>query len=357
MKAILLCLTLLFVASCDDPDDTNNNTTNNTNVNNSTGNSTGTSGIVIPSFTNPIIENGSLFTGSNWNDPHVLYDGTQLIMYASADTNFSGNIQIYRLVSSDAVHWELSPSTSVFSHNTDPQAWDFKSTETPSVVFFRGEYHLFYTGYPADLADPYSYRIGHATSPDGITWTRDSSPLLAPTDPGGEVNMDFNQHVVAEPGAVVVDDQILLYFTAMGASAAVGTILQTIGLSTFDGTSWSTPVMVLEPDQSLYPRDTYIGFSTPAAVYYKGQVHLFVDVVVDDPWQQVAIHHSVSDDGRSGWTQDSTPLLYYNDFTWTSKELRAPSAIYVDSRLLLFVAGHDDANNLGIGLFVYEEGE
>ena len=44
-----------------------------------------------------------------------------------------------------------------------------------SVIYDGSEYHMWYTGYGvADLI-----RIGHATSPDGVTWTKDPlNPVL-----------------------------------------------------------------------------------------------------------------------------------------------------------------------------------
>jgi hypothetical protein len=55
--------------------------------------------------------------------------------------------------------------------------------------------------------------IGHATSPDGIAWTKDPrNPVLRPSGH----RRDFNGLQVAEPGAVVVRDKVYLYFAAVG---------------------------------------------------------------------------------------------------------------------------------------------
>jgi len=102
-------------------------------------------------------------------------------MYASANTNFSQDIKIYRLTSSDGENWTLNPTSAVFSKATGPSDWDRKSVETPSVVLFNGKYHLFYTAYPVSLGVVTDYKIGHAISLDGISWTRDANYLLAPT--------------------------------------------------------------------------------------------------------------------------------------------------------------------------------
>jgi predicted GH43/DUF377 family glycosyl hydrolase len=65
-------------------------------------------------------------------------------MWASADTNFSGHIKIYRLRSTDRIHWVLSPTTAVLQ--STPATFDAAGVETPTVTRFGGQYHMFYTG-------------------------------------------------------------------------------------------------------------------------------------------------------------------------------------------------------------------
>jgi hypothetical protein len=309
-----------------------------------------------PEASNPILAKDDLLTGATWNDPHVIQEGAQFVMYASADNNFDENIQIYRMVSTDGKNWSLAPSTPVFSKATGGSAWDRKSVETPAVVKFNGLYYLFYTGYPTTQSDATTYKIGYATSSDGISWTRQPT-TFAPTDPAGSPNLDFNQFIVAEPAPVVFNNKIYLYFTALGADVSVGTTLQTIGLTTFDGSSWSSPQKVLSPDQTLYPRGSnWKGYSTPHAAFLNNQVHLFFDVVSDSPFFQKKIHHAQSSDGVTNWTQDSQAIFDRSQFSpWANVELRAPAVLQVGSTLYLWMAGNGDTSTLptidmGIGL-------
>ena len=48
-----------------------------------------------PYLSNPLLTSGDLFTGSTWNDPHVLKVDNQYIMYASSDISFNHDIKIY----------------------------------------------------------------------------------------------------------------------------------------------------------------------------------------------------------------------------------------------------------------------
>ena len=310
----------------------------------------------IPDGSTPIIGMGDLIPGANWNDPHVLKVGNEFIMYASADINFSQNIKIYRLISTNGKNWSLSPSSAVFEKSADPTAWDRKSTETPAVIYFKNQYYLFYTAYPITLSDPTSYNVGYATSSDGITWTR-QTPRLIPTNPAGAPDLNFMQYVVGEPAPVVFNNKIYLYFTAEGAHLSVGTTLFTIGLVTSDdGISWSTPQMVLAPDQTLYPRSTWIGYSTPHAVVLDGKMNLFFDVA-KDPFKQEKLHRAVSTDGLSGWVHDNTALLNKSQFSWADDQINGPAVLLDGTNLFLWFGGQGNLAafpniNMGIGLAI-----
>lgn len=291
----------------------------------------------------------NILPGADWNDPSVLKVGNRYIMYASSDQNFDLNIRIYRLISKDGKKWALNPDTPVFSAAKEKDAWDRRAVETPSVIYFKGKYHMFYTGYANSHMDVTDYKIGHAVSNDGITWVRDSKPIIVPTSPKSEPNLDFNQYVTGEPGAVVFQNRIYLYFTAIGANKKLGTTLQVIGMTTSqDGINWTPPKVALEPAQSFYPRSQWIGYSTPAPIVLAGRVHLFFDVYQDNPRKQKHLQQASSATGSAPWTQDSNPIFTSDDFSWTSNEILAPTAL-VDGDYINLWFGGNDGKTLGIG--------
>ncbi len=292
-----------------------------------------------------------------YNDPHVLKVGAQYWMYASATDLFDFPVRIYRLVSNDGIQWRREPSAPVFEPDMEG-TWDAGGVETPAVVYFRGRYHLFYTGYPVEVDAPghdvADYRVGHAVSCDGVRFSRASEPILAPSGSSdADATNDWYAFIVGEPGPVVYHEQLFLYFTAVGANAALGTSLQVIGLTTSnDAEHWTEPRRVLEPDQTEYPRvvdpgpplDGWVGYSTPSAVVLNGSMHLFVDVAYDPDeasWQQIRLHHAVSEDGVTDWQQDAAPLLSAGAFAWAVDEVRAPSALIDGDTLRLYFAGHE----------------
>ncbi len=334
----------------------------------------------IPTHTN------GTFIGSFaiWNDPSVLKVENKYVMYASSPGDSSApdyNIQIYRFESNDLSNWTLNPSVPVLSAGT-AGTWNEKGVETPSVIYFQNQYHMFYTGYknspdsnPA-YAHHENFKIGHAISSNGINFTKDSGFVLEPTCPnwtvtnqictdGGNHPTDFNAWLVGEPGAVVFNNKIYLYFTANGYHTNItpNNPLQVIGLTTsIDGNTWTTPSAILEPDPVLFPRvdtnngnsDLWVGYSTPNAIVLGGQMHLFYDVAsnISNQWRQRKLHHSMSADGQTQWVQDSAVIYSHTDFPWTNREIRSPSLLLDGTTLLMWFAGDDGGTpyQFGIGL-------
>ena len=80
-------------------------------------------------------------------------------------------------VSTDLVHWEQLP-TALYPSD-DETAPDASGIWTGSVIYGEGKYHAFYTGY--SLKVRFQQTICHATSDDGITWTKDpANPVISP---------------------------------------------------------------------------------------------------------------------------------------------------------------------------------
>jgi len=161
----------------------------------------------------------------------------------------------------------------------------------------------------------------------------------------------FDEFIVGEPGPVVFNNMLYLYFTTVGVDAGLAVGLQTIGVITSaDGLVWSAPALAFKPDQTVYPRAmNWVGYSTPNAVVIAGKVHVFVDVANDhgnNTWTQEAIHHAYSSDGLTGWTQDPAPLRRLTDFTWTQREIRSPHALLDGTTLRVYFA-EDDLFNTG----------
>lgn len=306
---------------------------------------------------NPVIANQNGFKGPYWNDPSVIRVGTKLVMYTSRNVEPIGNnhhVVPVRATSDDGVSWSINP-TPLLQPSPGPDSFDGLRVETPSVVFHQGAYHMYYSGISRQgPGGPIA--IGHAASPDGIHWSKDpNNPVLRPM---GNAS-DWNGYHVGEPGAVVINGHVYLFFAAVGVD--IGTspprATRTIGLAiSKDGSNFTEQKVALEPSE-IYPRSQgFEGYSTPEAVLFNGAIHLFYDVWQLTPGEavdrgQVALHHAVSKDGIS-WTEDDTPIFSRKDFPWTTREMRAPAAMAGKDKIIMWFAGDDlpDSGAGGIGV-------
>ena len=297
---------------------------------------------------NPVLKAGDLRDKGLWNDPSVLKVGDTYVMYmtSSVEEPFKPPVLPFRAVSRNGVDWRLDPPRPLMDASGTP----FTSLETPSVVHFRGRYHMYYSGiHPAGHVP--MMEIGHATSPDGIHWTKDPRPVITSSGKPAE----WTGFLVGEPGAIVYKDRIHVYFTAMGARPSGNPPqLQTIGLAiSSDGTTFDTPRPVLE-QSALYPAHRgFPGYSTPSALVDGDTVHLFYDVVHFDKnanptWRQVALHHAVSRDGGLTFRELGGPLLRRDDSDWSARgEVHGPTALIEGGEVKVWFGGHAGYDTLG----------
>jgi predicted GH43/DUF377 family glycosyl hydrolase len=297
-----------------------------------------------PHAGNPFLSLGEHRPLASWNDPCVLKREGKYIMYLTTSLRAPGQppVQPFRAVSDDGLVWNLEPKTPLLDPGKDASDFDFQSVETPSVVSFKGRFHLYYTGVRKGMSGPMA--IGHATSDDGIRWTKDpNNPVLRPT---GHPS-DFNGIHVAEPGALVRGDAIYLYHTSVGLRPGGDPpVRRVIALAkSADASHFEAPKVVLGQSDLFPPKLGFDGYSTPSALIHDGRVHLFYDVGYFSPhaehqWTQVALHHAVSDDGETGWSQDPEVIFTNRSFGWTSLEIRSPTALFEGDVLHLWFAGN-----------------
>ncbi len=293
---------------------------------------------------NPVLAAGSLREKGLWNDPCVLrLDDGRLAMYmtSSVAEPFKPPILPFRALSADGLAWRLDPAEPLLTTEGTP----YVTIETPTVVRFRGRWHLYYMGVMPPGSVPAAH-IGHATSDDGVRWRHDpdGQRIISAT---GQVQ-DWNGFMVSEPGAVVVGDRLHLYFHALGARPGQKPPqLSQIGLAiSSDGSRFDRPRPVLRADEAMFPPSKgWAGYATVSGLVHEGRVHLFYGVVSNPEMkghdiQQAALHHSVSDDGIGDWRPDPRPLFLREDFDWTEGGIIGPSALIEGGRVRLWFAGH-----------------
>ena len=118
-----------------------------------------------------------------WDDETVgnvsvlLLDNIYYMWYAgSGELSLSGPSSIGRATSTDGINWVKDTVNNPVLTPGKAPSWDDEWICHPHVLFDGTIYHMWYNAYGGDLI-----KIGHATSPDGIIWTKDAhNPVLIP---------------------------------------------------------------------------------------------------------------------------------------------------------------------------------
>ena len=120
----------------------------------------------------PYSESDPVLVGEagEWDDEltlhsSVLYmDGKYHMWYAGGK---KGDLQIGYATSLDGITWERYDENPVMKVGP-PESWEYPMLRHPDVYFDGNIYHMWYSGNTDDV----HYKIGYATSYDGIAWTK-----------------------------------------------------------------------------------------------------------------------------------------------------------------------------------------
>jgi predicted GH43/DUF377 family glycosyl hydrolase len=132
---------------------------------------------------NPVLEKGP---EGSWDEsiPHLpqvlVIDDTLHMWY----TGHRGNrdyfdFQVGHAISTDGINWTKDPNNPVIPVGPEG-TWDNSWVSAGQVLYDGNKYHMWYEG--CDTLK--GVKIGHATSPDGLIWTKDpSNPVLETLNP------------------------------------------------------------------------------------------------------------------------------------------------------------------------------
>ena len=131
---------------------------------------------------NPVLDLGS---SGSWDDawvsyPIVIHDGTQFIMYYTGfPIVLTTGAQVGRATSADGINWTREEANPLLTTGSAGE-WDDESVLTGPVIFDGSVYKMWFCGF-----DGNQYRNGLATSSDGIVWTKyQGNPVLDLGDSG-----------------------------------------------------------------------------------------------------------------------------------------------------------------------------
>ncbi len=174
---------------------------------------------------NPIITRLSL-DNKDSHDPSVLMTGNNYEMwYVSSDGGGGSNFRIQRAVKTADSSWTNDPIQPVLA---PIGTWDTDGLSSPFVIKNGTMYKMWYSGFLNGL-----WRIGYATSPDGITWT----PYA------GNPIIDMSPNSADGASVIYNGSGYELYFHGINGDLSYTTSADGV-------TGWSTPVTILSKGAS-----------------------------------------------------------------------------------------------------------
>lgn len=107
-----------------------------------------------------------------------------------------------------------------------PGSWDEDEINHASVLIHNTTYHMWYSGIDAE----HDNRIGHATSPNGISWSKDSAnPVL---NLGTTTPWDTNEAI--HPSVIFENDTFKMFYNGYGVNTQ-----RILYAYSSDGTNWT----------------------------------------------------------------------------------------------------------------------
>jgi hypothetical protein len=152
-------------------------------------------------YTVAVLDDGGIFKmwyGAAANSPDTLYTG-----YATSD---------------DGSEWEKYPGNPLPGLEPGvPGEWDDGGWSAGTVLFDGASYHLWSTVTKVEGPVPGTWRIGYATSPDGLVWTKHPEPVLVGSAP-------WEDNRVYLPEVVPMGGGYAMWYSAVvaGGEAAIG---------------------------------------------------------------------------------------------------------------------------------------
>ena len=227
-------------------------------------------------LSNPVLSTGN---AGSWDDravsmPYIVNDGKSLCMIYSGSGKGGG---FGLAMSADGVNWTR--------HGKKPLLRGIGGSMDPCLRKIDGQYSLWYCGKQGG-----SYRIFHATSADGIKWTKHRQPVLPL---GGKGDFDEASH--AGPVVLKVEDVYYLFYiggSSQGWKAGLATSM--------DGIHWTKSPA--NPILNVGGKNDWDGGSILSidALWMKDRFHIWyaahsmLDAGKPESEQTIRIGHAVS---------------------------------------------------------------
>ncbi|UCH90156.1 MAG: hypothetical protein JSV49_05840 [Thermoplasmata archaeon] len=276
---------------------------------------------------NPVLDIGP---PESWDDAHVstptiIYDGDTYRMWYSGHDGSTNRIGY--ATSSDGYKWSKYASNPVLDLGTGV-SWDDISVFSPTVLFNGITFMMWYTG-----DGPDGLRIGHATSPDGIIWTKNANnPVLINGSSGS-----WDDTLIGYPTVLYNGTTYKMWYGGYN-----GTNWRIGYATSSDGVTWikngSNPVLDLGPSTSWDEIDV-----TDPIVTYDGSIYrMWYSGYDGTNWR---IGYATSPDGIKWVKSAGNPVLDLGPGgSWDNFYLYEATVVYHGTTYKMWYSGHDGSN-------------
>ncbi len=224
--------------------------------------------------------------------------------------------------------WEKYPGNPVMT--VGPEEWEDPVLLPGSVIFYEDEYHMWYCGGDF-LANGGFFRIGHATSNDGIAWTRDLLPVLDTGSLG-----EWDDKSVWNPSVLLKDGVFHMWYSGYGNEDETGHGEDEIGHATSaDGITWikdeKNPVLK-EGNEGHWDDPVVVA---PSVIYDGTEYHMYYHASGSP--SNGSIGHATSPDGTV-WTRDpQNPVI--SKGAWDTPQTVYGGALFHNNTYYMWYSG------------------
>ena len=204
-------------------------------------------------------------------------------------------------------------------------SWDDASILEPTVLFDGSIYHMWYQGF-----DGSKRQIGYATSTDGVTWTKNGSNPVLNLGPSGS----WDDAELRQPFVILDGELYRMWYTGSNGS------IQQFGYATStDGVSWTrhdgNPIMGRGSSGSW----DSVWMASPRVLMNGSSYEMIYSAFGGS---NVRIGYATSQDGLAWTKYDGNPVLNQgSNGTWDDKFMFVGSVILSDSTYDMWYGGFD----------------
>ncbi|MEK7165273.1 MAG: C39 family peptidase [Patescibacteria group bacterium] len=219
--------------------------------------------------------------------PTVIKEGTLLKIWYTSSPDDVSNFKIEFAESLDGVSFTRHSTPVIIP----TQAWESQGVANPSVLKVGNTYHIWYSGLNGG-----SWKIGHATSSDGVNWIKNFGPTLQPS-------LSWEGNSVAAPSVILLNDVYHMYYHAGPTTPKY------IGHATSnDSITWTKDVVPILQTGGFASWDTNL-IAAPSVDRVFNRLKLFYSGHSGTTW-------------RIGVAEELLPVPYYSqkDPLWANDE-------------------------------------